>query len=202
MVDINDVVNGAVQNSRKMNAQFQLPSLGLIQQQNRVADARADFDEWQRTYFNPDGTEKYHATGVANPGFQVYEHTPFTDEIPSVQAGVNSLLETPLEVPDRMQRALSRMYSPEDTSVPENTVVADKGGDGNAVNTEMENAIRNELAASDDGTALYAMNVLRALPSVFARYENADPSIAMQNFLGGQQGRTRETEYFPGVSVR
>lgn len=201
MSDINDVVEGALLGARKMQNQFTMPSLGLIQQQNKVADARADFDEWQRMYFNPDGTEKYPGLGM-NPDFKVYEHTPFTEESPSVQAGVNSLLETPLEVPDRMQRALIRMYSPEDTSVPENTVVADKGGDGNAVNTEMENAIRNELAASDDGTALYAMNVLRALPSVFARYENADPSLAMQNFLGGQQGRTRETEYFPGVSVR
>lgn len=184
IVDINDVVDGAIRNSRKMSPQFQLPSLGLIQQQNRVADARADFDEWQRTYFNPDGTEKYHATGVANPGFQVYEHAPFTDEIPSVQAGV-----------DYLTRPMETQVGPSQTE-PQNQetqVVSNEG---------MINQIKNELAASDDGTALYAMNVLRALPSVFARYENADPSIAMQNFLVGQQGRTRETEYFPGVSVR
>jgi hypothetical protein len=38
------------------------------------------------------------------------------------------------------------------------------------------------------------MGVLRRLPEVFAKYENADPSRAMPYFLSGQQGRQRETE--------
>lgn len=55
-------------------------------------------------------------------------------------------------------------------------------------------AIERELKGADDGSFEYAREVLRRLPSVFARYENADPSLAMPNFLSGQQGRQRETE--------
>ena len=55
-------------------------------------------------------------------------------------------------------------------------------------------AINGELKGSDDGSWQYAMGVLRRLPEVFARYENADPSRAMPYFIAGQQGRQRETE--------
>jgi hypothetical protein len=55
-------------------------------------------------------------------------------------------------------------------------------------------AINGELKGADDGSWQYAMGVLRRLPEVFAKYENADPSRAMPYFLAGQQGRQRETE--------
>ena len=55
-------------------------------------------------------------------------------------------------------------------------------------------SIQDELRRYDDGTYQYAMSVLKKLPSVFARYENADPSRAMPYFLAGQPGRQRETE--------
>jgi hypothetical protein len=66
----------------------------------------------------------------------------------------------------------------------------EQGGNGNA----MFASIQEELQKYDDGTYQYAMSVLQKLPTVFAKYENADPSRAMPYFLAGQPGRQRETE--------
>lgn len=76
--------------------------------------------------------------------------------------------------------------TPEENSAP---APGQEQGAGNMIA-----AINGELKGADDGTWQYAMGVLRRLPEVFARYENADPSRAMPYFLAGQQGRQRETE--------
>lgn len=66
--------------------------------------------------------------------------------------------------------------------------------EGSVTAPELVQSISNGIKENDDGSYRYALSVLQSLPSIFARYENADPNRALPNLLSGQQGRQRETE--------
>lgn len=151
-----------------------LPDMRQIQfdnwtkRQNAMAQVPQD-DDWQAEQRNTMFMDGYRPNSSFTP-------TP-TGETPQGYNRSSGVGMTPAPEPEP---------TPEENSAP---APEQEQGAGNMIA-----AINGELKGADDGSWQYAMGVLRRLPEVFARYENADPSRAMPYFLAGQQGRQRETE--------
>ena len=160
------------------------PDMGMIRfnnwakRQNAMAQVPQD-EGWQaeqRGYFESTGMEGYRPNSSLVPGISVPQEY-------NRSSGVG--IEMPAEEPMPETEPV--------TEVPE-AQPKEQAPEQEQQSNAMFAAIQQELQQNDDGTYQYAMSVLQKLPTVFAKYENADPSRAMPYFLAGQPGRQRETE--------
>lgn len=160
------------------------PDMGMIRfnnwakRQNAMAQVPQD-EDWQaeqRGYFESTGMDGYRPNSSLVPGVSVpHEYNR------SSGVGIDMPSEQPMPEVDS------------DPEVPE-AQPEEQDPEQEQQSNAMFAAIQEELQKYDDGTYQYAMSVLQKLPTVFAKYENADPSRAMPYFLVGQPGRQRETE--------
>lgn len=157
------------------------PDMGMIRfnnwakRQNAMAQVPQD-EDWQAEQRNTMFMDGYRPNSSLVPGVSVPQEYNRSSGV-----GIDMPAEQPI---------------PEANSVPE---VPEAQPEEQAPEQEQQSnamfaAIQQELKQNDDGTYQYAMSVLQKLPTVFAKYENADPSRAMPYFLAGQPGRQRETE--------
>lgn len=144
----------------------------LARRQNAMAQVPQD-EDWQAEQLNTMFVDGYRPNSAFTP----------TVETPQGYDRSSGVGMAPMPEPEP---APEPGPAPEENSAP---APEQEQGAGNMIA-----AINGELKGADDGSWQYAMGVLRRLPDVFAKYENADPSRAMPYFLAGQQGRQRETE--------
>jgi len=174
--------NRALQETRQM---IEPPDMGMIRfnnwakRQNAMAQVPQD-EDWQAEQRNTMFMDGYRPNSSLVPGVSTTLADP---------QGFNRSSGVGVDMP-------SEQSMPEADSAPEVPEVQpeEQAPEQEQQSNAMFAAIQEELQKYDDGTYQYAMSVLQKLPTVFAKYENADPSRAMPYFLAGQPGRQRETE--------